>query len=75
MSRLWRYHGPGRYSWSHDEGDENVIPRSSDKEVSGDDLDVGELLSDAIDVVDTCGDPAPGLEAGNAPSDECSVCV
>ncbi|XP_063868206.1 uncharacterized protein LOC135104608 [Scylla paramamosain] len=32
---LWRYHGPGRYSWGHGGEDEDVSPSSSDEDVAG----------------------------------------
>ncbi len=32
---LWRYHGPGRYSWSHGREDEDANPNSSDEDVAG----------------------------------------
>lgn len=67
MDRLWRYHGPKRYSWGHGEGEEDVSPSSSDEDVAEDDRDVGEQLGCSSNVAEASGNPVPCLGVGDAP--------
>lgn len=53
--RLWRYHGPGRYSWGHGE-EEDVSPSSDDEGVVEPGPDVHEHLSDVGWAADFSGD-------------------
>ncbi|KAK8381385.1 hypothetical protein O3P69_018454 [Scylla paramamosain] len=65
VDRLWRYHGPGRYSWGHSREDEDVSPSSSDEDVAGTARDGNER--GAGSAASDSGDLDPELGARDAP--------
>lgn len=67
MDRLWRYHGPGRYSWGHGEREDDISPSSGKEDMTDADQDVDENLGGDGDATDVNGDPELGLGTGDAP--------